>query len=77
MRVDNAGKMTETSKKNLNLSVEEGLIIKAREQGINISNITEKLLRVFTASSENVDKEKNVQSISRTFQFNVTTFTKI
>ena len=50
--------MTETNKKNLNLSVEEGLIKKAREQGINISEITEKVLRVFTASSENVDKEK-------------------
>lgn len=58
MRVDNAGKMTETNKKNLNLSVEEGLIKKARGQGINISEITEKVLRVFTASSENVDKEK-------------------
>jgi len=58
MRVANAGKMTQTNKKNLNLSVREGLIKKAREQGINISEITEKVLRVFTASSENVDKEK-------------------
>jgi len=50
--------MAGTNKKNLNLSVEEDLIKKAREQGINISKITEKILRVFTASSENVDKEK-------------------
>ena len=58
MRVANAGKMTETNKKNLNLSVEEGLIKKARVQGINISEITEKVLRVFTASSKTADKEK-------------------
>jgi len=50
--------MPETNKKNLNLSVEEDLIKKAREQGINISEITEKVLRVFTTSSENVEKEK-------------------
>ena len=59
--------MTETNKKNLNLSVEEDLIKKARDQKINISEITEKFLRAFTASSVNVDKEKMYKAYQELF----------
>jgi len=50
--------MVETNKQNLNLSVEEGLPKKAREQGINISKMTENLLKISISASETGDLEK-------------------
>jgi len=50
--------LTETNKKSLNLSVDEDVVKKAKDLDINISEITEKVLRAFTTSSKTADKEK-------------------
>jgi len=50
--------MIETEKKKLTLSVDSEIVEKAKEQDINISEITEKVLRAFTSSSKIADKEK-------------------
>jgi len=60
--------MVETEKKKLTLSVDSEIIDKAKDLDINISEITEKVLRAFTTSSETADKEKlykNYQDLFR------------
>jgi len=51
--------MVETEKKKLTLSVDSEIVEKARKDpDINISEITEKVLRAFISSSKTADKEK-------------------
>jgi len=59
--------MIESEKKKLTLTVDSEIVKKARDDpDINISEITEKVLRAFTSSSETSDKEelyKNYQEL--------------
>ncbi len=59
--------MIESEKKKLTLSVDSEIVEKAKKDpDINISEITEKVLRAFTSSSETSDKEelyKNYQEL--------------
>lgn len=51
--------MAESKKKKLTLTVDSEIVDKAnKDPDINISEITEKILRAFTASSKTADKEK-------------------
>ena len=60
--------MAESEKTKLTLSVNSKIVQKARDNpDINISEITEKVLRAFTASSEIKDKEKIYESYQELF----------
>jgi len=50
--------MIETEKKKLTLSVDSEIVEKAKELDINISDVTEKILRALTSSSKTANKEK-------------------
>ena len=55
-------------KQQLNLTVNTDVVKRARDLKINISDITEKVLRAFTASSETADKEKLYEKYQELFK---------
>jgi len=61
--------IVEKEKKKLTLSVDSEIVDKARKDpDINISEITEKVLRAFTTSSKTADKEKLYQMYQELFK---------
>lgn len=61
--------MAESEKTKLTLSVDAKIVKKAKDDpNINISEITEKVLRAFTASSEIKDKEKIYENYNELFK---------
>ena len=54
-------------KQQLNLTVNTDVVKRARDLKINISEITEKVLRAFTASSKTADEEKTYQGYQDLF----------
>ena len=60
--------MVESEKKKLTLTVDQAIVEKAKELDINISEITEKILRAFTTSSGTADKEKLYKNYRELFR---------
>jgi len=60
--------MVETEKKKLTLSVDSEIVEKAKELDINISEITEKVLRAFTTISKTENKEKIYDGYQKLFK---------